>query len=563
MESGNIFSESDSFRAIICLYIVDLNENTNKNQTLAFFQGGITIKLLIVDDENLTRTGLTSSIDWIRLGIDEVYVAGDGLEGLHQASVHKPEIILSDVRMPRMSGIEMMERIHTLMPNTVFIFMSGYTDKEYLKAAIRLQAVNYVEKPLDISEVEETVRASIERYHTIEQTKNAESITDSISAAHLALCLTMPYPSSRKSVEDLSRKYCMRYGSVDLFHAAFTVLLQTDEQVDLRPDFFSRLQKLLHDFARQLHLHVIAAEKKPNLFVFHLFRKNSFTQNTVRTVTDFLSCHIETDNWYLSAGQIVSGIQKLYDSYSSAAIRLQSSFFYNNRTVLCSDPESPSPSRENPETSYEELTTALRNPSRVTLEELMDKLYQAIYENPSLIRGNIQTLYYRLLDAVFTQRRQRQLPGSGTQNSFDNTLDSLNRCFSYPELHDMLKKTINDFLNDVENYVPMNSSVYLIKEYISRHYSNPMLSTKEISGYASLSASYACTVFKNETGQTLNQYLTEFRLERAKELLADPRNNISDIATRVGYNDSNYFGKAFKKYSGQSPSEYRESRCSP
>jgi two-component system response regulator YesN len=107
----------------------------------------------------------------------------------------------------------------------------------------------------------------------------------------------------------------------------------------------------------------------------------------------------------------------------------------------------------------------------------------------------------------------------------------------------------------------MNSSVYLIKEYISRHYSNPMLSTKEISGYASLSASYACTVFKNETGQTLNQYLTEFRLERAKELLADPRNNISDIASRVGYNDSNYFGKAFKKYSGQSPSEYRESRC--
>ena len=94
-----------------------------------------------------------------------------------------------------MSGIEMMERIHTLMPDTVFIFMSGYTDKEYLKAAIRLQAVNYVEKPLDISEVEETVRASIERYHTIEQTKNAESITDSISAAHLALCLTMPYPS--------------------------------------------------------------------------------------------------------------------------------------------------------------------------------------------------------------------------------------------------------------------------------------------------------------------------------------------------------------------------------
>ena len=526
------------------------------------FQGGSTSKLLIVDDENLTRTGLTSSIDWIRLGIDEVFVAEDGLDGLHQASVHKPDIILSDVRMPRMSGIEMMDRIHALMPDTVFIFMSGYTDKEYLKAAIRLQAVNYVEKPLDITEVEKAVRVSIERRHTIEQTRNAESITDSISAAHLALCLTIPYRSSRNSVEELSRRYCMRYGSVDLFHAAFTVLLQTDEKFDLSPDFFSHLQNLLHDFARQLHLHVIAAEKKPNLFVFHLFRKTSFTQNTVRTITDFLSCHIETDNWYLAAGQIVSGIQKLYDSYSSAAIRLQSSFFYNNRTVLCRDPEAIPSAAENPETIYEELITALRNPAHSTLDPLMDRLYQAIYKNPTLIRGNIQTLYYRLLDAIFTQRKQRQLPDTATPASFDNTLDSLNRCFSYPELHDMLKRTIDAFLNDVENYVPVNSSVYLIKEYISRHYNNPMLSTKEISQYASLSASYACTVFKNETGQTLNQYLTEFRLERAKELLADPRNNISDIAASVGYNDSNYFGKAFKKYSGQSPSEYRESRCS-
>ncbi|MGN0362789.1 MAG: response regulator [Bilifractor sp.] len=520
------------------------------------------IKLLIVDDENLTRTGLTSSIDWLHLGIDEVYVAEDGLDGLHQASLHKPEIILSDVRMPRMSGIEMMNRIHTLKPDTIFIFMSGYSDKEYLKAAIRLQAVNYVEKPLDIQEVEDTVRSAIARWHAVEQARNAESITESISAAHLALCLTMPYSSSRESVDDLSRRYCKRYGSVDLFHAAFTILLQTDEKEELSPDFLPDLQNVLHDFARQLHLHVIAAEKKPNLFVFHLFRKTSFSENTVKTVIAFLSGHISVKNWYIAAGQIVTGIQKLYDSYSSAAVRLQTSFFYNKGTALLKDPAKPVSVREDPEKIYDALLAALKNPERDTLEQLQERLYLSIYENPVLIRGNIQNMYYHLLDAVFAQRRSRQLPGSGISSGFENILDTLNHCFSYPELHAMLKSALAKYLDDLEHYVPVNSSVYLIKTYIGQHYNNPMLSTKEISEYASLSASYACTVFKNETGQTLNQYLTEYRLERAKELLEDPRNNISDIAARVGYNDSNYFGKAFKKYTGQSPSDYRESRNS-
>ena len=70
--------------------------------------------------------------------------------------------------------------------------------------------------------------------------------------------------------------------------------------------------------------------------------------------------------------------------------------------------------------------------------------------------------------------------------------------------------------------------------------------------------SYVCTFFKNETGQTLNQYLTEYRMEKANQLLADPRYKITDISSRVGYSDGNYFGKSFKKYTGFSPSEYRE-----
>ena len=89
-------------------------------------------------------------------------------------------------------------------------------------------------------------------------------------------------------------------------------------------------------------------------------------------------------------------------------------------------------------------------------------------------------------------------------------------------------------------------------------YMNETLSVKDISDHVFLSTSYVCTFFKNETGQTLNQYLTEYRMEKAKQLLSDPRYKITDISSRVGYSDGNYFGKSFKKYTGFSPSEYRE-----
>lgn len=95
--------------------------------------GELYMKLLIVDDEELTRTGLISSIDWDSLGITEILQADDGVNGLEMARLYKPEIILCDVRMPRMTGIAMLERLEKFLPDSIPIFMSGYSDKEYRK----------------------------------------------------------------------------------------------------------------------------------------------------------------------------------------------------------------------------------------------------------------------------------------------------------------------------------------------------------------------------------------------------------------------------------------------
>ena len=108
------------------------------------------MKVLIVDDEKLTREGLRDKIDWTGLGFTDVRCADDGLHGLEIGRQFRPDVILTDVRMPKLNGIQMSEQIQQLCPESSIIIMSGYSDKEYLKAAIRLRAVSYVEKPISL-----------------------------------------------------------------------------------------------------------------------------------------------------------------------------------------------------------------------------------------------------------------------------------------------------------------------------------------------------------------------------------------------------------------------------
>lgn len=113
--------------------------------------------VLIVDDEVMPRTILKEHIPWENLSVAQVCLAADGEEALEQAHRFRPEIIISDIKMPRLNGLEMAAAVREFLPSCQFIFLSGYSDKEYLKSAIRLRAVSYVEKPLNLEEITEVL----------------------------------------------------------------------------------------------------------------------------------------------------------------------------------------------------------------------------------------------------------------------------------------------------------------------------------------------------------------------------------------------------------------------
>lgn len=516
------------------------------------------MKLLIVDDEELTRTGVIASIDWNALGISQVFQADDGVNGLEAARLYKPEIILCDVRMPRMDGITMLERLEDILPDTVPIFMSGYSDKEYLKAAIKLKAVNYLEKPLDPQEIRDAVLEAKDLYIQKIHSRRGETIHSMETATRLALQLTAPYGGNREIVEHLLKESAYKF-TQNTFFTAFIVKLDASQELPepSKTDIYQNLKEFLASYT----MDCIYAEKRIQYLVYFVFGAARHSASFLRTVGSFLSSQYTCfGKHFIATGDTFQGIPKAYHAYASAVILLQNSFFFPENTFLTPAilEETPSVSSASlPASPEAAFTEALTSRDREACTELLNKLCAYFSRNHTLLQNQVKDLYYKLFLALEDTRKQLKITSSVSAEE-ESIADTMDRCFTFQELHHVLEEKTDSFFRDAENSSEENPTIFLIKDYISKNYMRETLSVKDISTHVFLSASYVCTFFKSETGQTLNQYLTEYRMERAKQLLGDSRYKIAEISSKVGYSDGNYFGKSFKKYSGLSPSEYRE-----
>ncbi len=515
------------------------------------------MKLLIVDDEELTRNGLISSIDADRLGIDTILLADDGVNGLEQAKSQHPDIVLCDVRMPRLNGIEMLEHIQKFLPNVAAIFMSGYSDKEYLMSAIKMGAINYIEKPIDSKELESAIQKAIGQCLRHQRESAAEEMNTNQVASSLAYYLTMPYSTCKASVDSLADQFYRHYNNVNKFKYICTIIVKLESASEASSELQYIYQRLRSELSSS-HIHIIFTEKRLIHLVYNIYSDSPISQSTVEMVCDHLhKAYANKGDYYIAVGDIEEKIENAYHSYETAVILLQKSFFFPPCTVMKPNVYSPDRSEKISEI-VAEFTPLIEESNQDKVLKLLENLYQCCTNSTVLLPNLIKTYYFNMFSELYALREKNQLMSDLSMENNESIMDIMDSCFSYNNLHNLLIEKVKAFFSDISSNVSENKTIYLIKNYIASNYHNASLSVKDISDYAHLSVSYLCTFFKSETGTTLNQYITEYRMDKAKQLLVDPRNKITEISDKVGYNDGNYFGKSFKKIVGLSPSEYRE-----
>ncbi|WP_099206065.1 response regulator transcription factor [Scatolibacter rhodanostii] len=511
------------------------------------------IKLLIVDDESATRNGLMRHINWKELGIGMIQTAGSAQEGIMISEYFRPDVILSDIRMRGMTGVEMCSELHEKFPDCQFIFISGYSDKEYYKAAIKIGAVSYIEKPINVEELKEAIQQAV---NTVQENKQRNS-------QKLVLQESMDYIKKEAffslirgeiiTEESTKIKVCEMF---KVRHAAFRVcIIQATEPITNMLAFFYNIEE-------QVFAPLVAAS-------FSISWEMQFEENNgaililngdADSIGDKSNLFADMKKFliknqlFAAVGKPVKQIIDIYKSYEHAKEVEQALFSTGYGDIAFRSPSNRTVQIE--ESLYEEFTLALETSNEKVALSTISDLVNTIKSCEAIRSHKLQRVFFRLEQIIYAESKKNssfvQNENERGQEIGDGERKTVDQIHAY-----LVEKTRYLFAikeKEESGYSVINQVLRLIE----REYQQKDISVQGLADEVYLTPTYLSNLFKKKTGKTLGETITGIRIEKSKKLLQDKSLKLYHVASLVGYEDSNYFAKIFKKKMGLTPSEYRD-----
>lgn len=519
-------------------------------------------RLLIADDEEAIREGLKRIIDWENEGFSLCGEACNGEEALKKITELKPDLVMLDVKMPKMQGTEVIQRARALGFKGKCIILSGYSDFAYAQSAIKSGVNFYLLKPIDEDELLSAVQ-SIKRLNLAEQEKNKRYNALKSRAKNLILQdIIKGKPAPEITPSDLE---------------ALKITADT-YQVVICEDFKTEAKTAPYTFAELLRVtnkddSTFNHAKIDNHDVVLL--KGDFGLNKLN---DFLM-HFEDyspqensplGSLFLTIGSPVSSIEDIPKSYSEASLLLRRRFFcapelhYLDYKLLpkicnCSD-EACFPLEEKSDyygnlfTDY--ITSFNRNMIAVTLSELEKELID--------FQEDINSIRMLLIDIYLFVKEKISACYPTVDIGFEANSTVIEFISNQSYLSDIIRYLSAQF--DMMMSASGNPSRDTVLDdvifYIDHNYKNN-IKLETLAPLFGYSSAYLGKIFCKTVGQSFNMYLDSKRIELSKEMLQDSNIKVYEIAEAVGYRNVDYFHKKFKKYVGESPAEYRKKTESP
>lgn len=523
-------------------------------------------RILIVDDEPVVRKKIKSSVNWNELGLEMVAEASDGMEALSQIMENEPDIILLDISMPGMDGLEFAAIVKKKFPQVRIVIITGCDDFEYAREALRLGVDNYILKPTTKEDIRKIVLNQISQ---IEQARKE--------------CAKPALPNEKKLKAD-ALNYVLKNGKLAQQQLAdFLSLQKWGKAANV---YYALIRDFVEDVEFWKGEHTVAlaqfalfniteeiTEQVPNGFAFLNYKDEiSLVLNCNRTeaeallgkiresVMDFLGIPVEF------AVSNVGKLEELSRLGDQAHTALEYSFVLSEREILFySDVEQK---RQKNFNYPEELETAILNKLFATgLDEtlkMIDDFFGRIAQaapNASSCKRMLLRLCLKIANITDTVAVVSRTENSFTQN-IAGEFDPLVQMDRFESLREV-QKWLKDYYAGAYEYlmiVKTNSGRQHLKieEYIRKNYGDSSLNLKKCGEELFLSPNYISSILKKETGKTFVEYLNEVRLTQAKKLLREPESKIYEVSSMVGFTHPTYFSSVFKKATGLSPTEFKE-----
>ncbi|MGG1554133.1 response regulator [Paenibacillus ferrarius] len=531
-------------------------------------------KLVIVDDEPTVRYGLCHYVDWAAYGIEVVGEADDGDNGLDVVEREMPDIVLTDVRMPAMDGIQMSNLLSERFPHMKIVFISGHDDAEYLKSALKVKAVDYMFKPVNLAELGHVIEKVVSQLDAEREERRL------ISEMQYKLTQSMPL-LREKFLMGLIRENLLSPArmqdrieflglNLPMEGAYMVIAIRIDNASEIAQTRSERDQQLLAYSVVNIVQELIDREIGGYVFEHQLGEFVGILRMTeeedqenqlfklAEEVRDSLHRYLKI-SVTIGVGERTKLLSALPNSYTQAREAADQRWFLGKNQIISMDNlehDEDGAYRYDP-SQNERMSSALKAADTSKVDEELQAIYQALLRNRTdgIAYGRNVSLQLILL-------ANRILLEVGIRNNESRETGLMSKVFEQETLEE-LRMLVAAYLNDVCHRVgekrsgKANNVIERTKSLIEQRYAEN-LQVGDLAGEVFLSTTYLCLLFKQETGETINEYMTKVRIEKAKEMLKDPGTKFYEVCYAVGYSDPSYFSKIFKKYTGYSPSTFRE-----
>lgn len=535
------------------------------------------IKVFLVEDEMVIRRGIKNSIDWEKEGYIFCGEASDGELAYPMIIKEKPDILITDIRMPFMDGLELCKLVKKELPNIKILILSGYDEFDYAKEAIRLGVTEYLLKPISsgklleaLNGVSESIRREKEdkdlvRKYMEEMRENTEHEKQKFFEQMIAGNLSMA------DALETGKKYEMNLsaGMYNLLLFRFTLGKENRKSRELLGEAEYAIEKLTERLE-----YVFEFQRGVESWAFLLMADNEeqMSERVKELSKDLeeIMKNYSTIAYFGGIGQPVARLRELEESFREAERALAARFTMElNRIISVEDirmAQNVDTLDDIEITSFGEIEKTrtmlekfLNNGAEDEIDEFVD-VY--INELPEENLKSVLMRQYIIMDAYIVMMSfcekiegiegEMQAQSEELKNSM-KTIQTLEEIKNYIRM--LLKKIIG--VRDTISGRRYSDIIEIAKDQIRKTYMSDEISLNTIAAEVGMSPSYFSSIFSKEMGKTFVEYLTEIRMDRAKELLMCSSMKTSEIGYEVGYKDPHYFSYIFKKTQNCTPKEFR------